>query len=99
MSFQSARARGNLSPCPIEAPRRAEGVRAMRSLRTVFLEKFERLKQRFSAEIRSAESYERDRAHQATRGDRPFIGCSPCEPVEPRQPATVRENPAARPRS
>lgn len=70
----------------------------MRSLRTVFLEKFERLKQRLSAEIRDAESHERDRAHQATRGDRPFVGCSPCGAASMAPPDAASENPDARPR-
>jgi hypothetical protein len=70
----------------------------MRSLRTLFLDKVYRLKQRLSAQIRDAESYEQDRAHQATRGDRPFVGCNPCEPGGMAPTDGARENPEATPR-
>lgn len=75
-----------------------ERGRAVQDLRSVVRARLERLKTRITEEMRAAETQERDRAHQATCGDRPFVGCGPCEPADIEAPAIQGENPAAKPR-
>jgi hypothetical protein len=46
-------------------------------------------------ELARAEMQAMDRAHLATLGDKPFMGCCPCEPDDPRVLASAAPNPAA----
>lgn len=57
--------------------------------------KFQRL---LDQELSRARLEARDRGHLATRGDRPFVGCSPCEPSDAGAPSDLKANPEARPR-
>jgi hypothetical protein len=34
-------------------------------------------------QLSQSENQARERAHLATRGDRPFVGCNPCQPSDP----------------
>lgn len=49
----------------------------------------------FTEQVRQSEEQERDRAHLATRQDRPYAGCNPCEPIDYGVSPTVTTNPAA----
>ena len=57
-----------------------------------------RLGRTIHQEIWRTGNADRDRAHMATRGDRPFPGCRPCEPGAPDEPFGQRNNPSASPR-
>ena len=67
----------------------------MQNLRGAVQVKIDRLKARIAAEVRAAQAYERDRAHQATCGDRPFVGCGPCAPAGIERSGVARAIPAA----
>ena len=50
-------------------------------------------------EWRAWKTIEADRSHLATTGDRPFVGCSPCEAAPMTEMASARTNPMAQARS
>ena len=87
-----------VSPDTVEDYDPKERGGAVQNLRNVVRARLERLKTRISEEMRAAEIEDRDRAHQATCGDRPFVGCGPCEPAEAGLAPGPSENPAAKPR-
>jgi hypothetical protein len=50
------------------------------------------------SEWRAWKAVEADRSHLATTGDRPFVGCSPCEAAPLKDMGPARPNPVAEPR-
>lgn len=46
-------------------------------------------------QVRQSEEQARDRAHLATRQDRPYAGCNPYEPVDCGVSPSLTTNPAA----
>ena len=56
-----------------------------------------RLKARIAREIRNNRLRDADRAHLATCGDRPFVGCSPCVPSTANAASQTQPNPPAKP--
>ncbi|MFQ5773969.1 MAG: hypothetical protein ACE5GS_05595 [Kiloniellaceae bacterium] len=51
-----------------------------------------RLKALLEQEIKESRVQAMDRAHLATRGDRPFAGCNPCEPSQAGAPSSLGVN-------
>jgi hypothetical protein len=57
-----------------------------------------RIRKRLAEELRKAQETARNEAHLSTRGDRPFVGCSPCMAERPEGDRSARQNPPAAPR-